>query len=78
MLSKTARRQLKSWYNFTDEDIAIFENPTRPSVMRFIRRVERQAYDQGYHRAIDDLKEIVGNVGKLREMEKRNDDRRPD
>ena len=78
MLSKTARRQLKSWYNFTDEDIAVFENPTRQGVMRFIRRVERQAYDHGYHRAIDDLKEIVGNIGKLKEMEERNDDRRPD
>jgi len=72
MLSKSARRQLKTFYGWSDEDIAVFENPTMRSIRAFVGRVNRESYWHGYHKAIEDLKEIVGNVKKLREIEEKS------
>ena len=59
MLSKNVKRELRSLYHLTDDDIDVFENPDRRKIVKFISRIKRGEYDRGYHQAIEDIKQIT-------------------
>ena len=56
-LTENTMRSLKA-DRLSPEDIDVFNSPTRIKILRFIQRVNSKGFDEGYHRAIEDMKSI--------------------
>ena len=61
MLSKYCENELLR-SSATLEDIECLKNPTRQSFSRMRHRIRREGYQEGYAKAIDDIKEITKNT----------------
>ena len=59
MLSRYSVRKLCKRFALEEDDFKVFENPTKDSVYDFIRKVQMNNYNNGYHNAIEDIKQII-------------------
>lgn len=54
-------KQLKNWFNLTDSEAELFSQcPKLSPVVQMLNKIINHAHQDGYHEAIEDVKDILG------------------